>query len=114
MMKKIGGNISAQIQINAPVKNEIGETVKKWATVQTLTGFLDYSSGESLYTNYQAKVQDSTHVFVCDYTLLDSRIMTENARMVINGGIYDVLLIDNPMELNYQYEFYLRYTGGRV
>jgi hypothetical protein len=35
--------------------------------------------------------------------------------MVINGKRYDVLLIDNPMELDTgsQLEFYLKFTGGQ-
>jgi hypothetical protein len=33
--------------------------------------------------------------------------------MVINGKTYDILLIDNPMELGSQLEFYLKFTGGQ-
>lgn len=112
-MKKIGGNVTAQIQINAPVRNEIGERVPAWSTVQNINGFLDLSAGDSKYNNYQAKLQESTHVFVADFTELDNRISAENSRMIINGGVYDVMLIDNPMELGYQLEIYLKYTGGQ-
>lgn len=112
-MKRIGGNVTAEIQILTTSKNEIGELVESWQTVQNLVGFLDYSSGDSKYNTYQTKMQESTHVFVADYTLLDSRITAEKSRMSINGKIYDILLIDNPMELNYHFEFYLRYTGGQ-
>lgn len=111
-MRKIGGNVTAEIQINSPVENLIGEHAAKWATVQNINGFLDYSSGESLYTNYQAKVQDSTHVFIADYMELDNRIKAENSRLKIGSKIFDILLIDNPMELEYHFEFYLRYTGS--
>ena len=77
-----------------------------------MTGFLDYSSGDSKYQVFSAKVQESTHVFVCDYVSIDNDIRAENSRLTVNGKVYDVLLIDNPMELNYQLEIYLKFTGG--
>lgn len=109
----IGGNIQGLIQVSTTEKNEIGEAVKSWADVQTITGWLDLSSGDSKYTVYSAKVQESTHVFVADYVQLDSRITAENSRMVIGGKRYDVMLIDDPMEMHKQIEIYLKYTGGQ-
>ena len=113
-MKGIGGNVTGAIQISTTTKNAIGESVKSWATVQNLTGWLDLSSGDSKYTNFNAKVQESTHVFVSDYVKFDSSIKTENSRMVIDSHIYDILVIDNPMEMKSgsQLEIYLKYTGG--
>ena len=32
--------------------------------------------------------------------------------MVIKGKKYDVMLIDNPDEMDEQLEIYLKYTGG--
>ena len=114
-MKGIGGNIKAIIQICTTTKNDIGEHVQTWADVQTIKGWLDLSSGEASYVNYNAKIQESTHVFIADYVSLDSRITAETSRMVINGKRYEVLLIDNPMELGTgsQLEFYLKFTGGQ-
>lgn len=109
----IGGNIQGLIQISTTKKNEIGEAVKSWSDVQTITGWLDLSSGDSKYTVYSAKVQESTHVFVADYVQLDSRITAENSRMVIGGKRYDVMLIDDPMDMHKQLEIYLKYTGGQ-
>ena len=71
------------------------------------------SGGDSKYTTYNAKIQESTHVFVADYVALDSRIKAENSRLIVNGNIYDVMLIDDPMELHQQLEIYLKYTGGQ-
>lgn len=110
----IGGNITGMIQINTGTeKNEISEAVKSWADVQMITGWLDMQSGDSKYTTYNAKIKESTHVFVADYVELDSRIKEENSRMVIGGKVYDVLLIDDPMELHKQLEISLKYTGGQ-
>jgi hypothetical protein len=114
-MKGIGGNIKAIIQICTTAKNDIGEHVQSWTDAQTIKGWLDLSSGEASYATYNAKIQESTHIFIADYVTLDSRITAETSRMVINGKRYEVLLIDNPMELGAgsQLEFYLKFTGGQ-
>lgn len=114
-MKGIGGNITAVIQTATTTKNSIGEQVKSWADAQTLKGWLDLSAGDSRYTTYNAKIQESTHIFIADYIPLADGIQAENSRMTINGKIYDILLIDNPMEMGSgsQLEIYLRYTGGQ-
>ncbi len=114
-MKGIGGNIKAIIQVFTSSNNEIGENVQTWADAQTIKGWLDLQSGEARNTTFNAKIQESTHIFIADYVPLDERITAESARMVINGKRYDILLIDNPMEMGSgsQLEFYLRFTGGQ-
>lgn len=114
-MKGIGGNTKAMIQVYTSTKNEIGENVQTWADAQSIKGWLDLSSGEARYTTFNAKIQESTHMFIADYVALDSRITSENSRMSIGGKTYDILLIDNPMEMQNgsQLEFYLRFTGGQ-
>lgn len=113
-MKGIGGNITATIQKVSTKKNSIGEQVKTWTDVKTLRGWLDLSAGDSKYTTYSAKIQESTHIFIGDYVALDG-IEPENSRMIVGGKIYDILLIDNPMEMRSgsQLEIYLKYTGGQ-
>ena len=114
-MRGIGGNTTATIQVFTQAKNEIGEPVKTWAAAQTIKGWLDLQTGDSRYTTFNAKIQESTHIFIAEYVPLNSRITAESARMVINGKHYDILLIDNPMEMQSgsQLEFYLRFTGGQ-
>ena len=112
----IGGNITAELQIKlSEGKNAIGEAVAEFETVNTLLGFVDYTAGEAKYQTYDAKIAETTHMFICDYTELDSRVkMTgENSRLIVNGGVYDIKLIDNPMNLNKHLEIYLKYTGGQ-
>lgn len=109
----IGGNTTAEIRVRSTIKNEIGGTSKTWTTVQSIKGWLDLSGGDSKYTTYNAKVQESTHVFLCDYVPLDARIKAENSRLVVGGKVYDILLIDDPMEMHMQLEIYLKYTGGQ-
>ena len=114
-MKGIGGNIKAIIQNPTVTANEYGDHVQEWKDVQTIKGWLDLSSGEARYSTYHAKIQESTHVFIADYVSLAKGIQAEHSRMTINGKRYDILLIDNPMEMGSgsQLEFYLRFTGGQ-
>lgn len=112
-MKGIGGNIKATVQVHTITTNEIGENVKTWIDVQTIKGWLDLQAGDSKHTTYHAKIQESTHIFIADYVPLDSQIKAENSRMIINGNRYDIMLIDNPMEMNQQLEIYLKFTGGQ-
>ncbi|MGN1368435.1 MAG: hypothetical protein ACI4WX_06180 [Aristaeellaceae bacterium] len=114
-MKGVGGNTMATIQVSRTTKNEIGESVKAWDDVQTIAGWLDLAGGDSSYTAYSAKVQQSTHVFVADWVPLDKSIKPETSRMLIGGEPYDIMLLDNPMGMQdgSQWEIYLKYTGGR-
>lgn len=105
----IGGNTEAILQqVSTSGKNVIGEQTPTWSTVQRLIGWLDLSNGDSKYA-YNAKLQESTHVFMCDYVPIDRK--SNNKRLIVNGMTYDVLLIDDPMELHQQLEIYLKYMG---
>ncbi len=118
----IGGNTKAALQVSTSVRNEIGELVQVWSNVLELTGWIDLSSGDSNRTTYNAKIQESTHIFICDYKPIPDtlkiegkvvKVCAENCRIVANSKKYDVMLIDNPMEMNRQLEIYLKYTGGQ-
>ena len=115
-MRGVGGNTKASIQVRTETGvSPMGTSVVEWQTVQTIKGWIDLAGGRANYATFSAKVQQSTHVFVADYVRLDSRIDAETARLVINGKVYDITLIDNPMELceGSQLEIYLKYTGGQ-
>lgn len=105
----IGGNIEAVLQQKTGSKtNHIGENVQSWADAQKLWGWLDLSAGDSRYT-YDAKLQESTHIFITDYSPIDRKV--HDKRLVVNGVIYEVLLIDDPMELHQQLEIFLKFVG---
>ena len=106
----IGGNIEAILQQkDGSTRNDFGEKIHTWIDVQRLTGWLDMSSGDSKYTNFNAKLQESTHIFICDHVAIDRK--ANDKRLMINGNIYDVLFIDDPMELHQHLEIYLRHVG---
>lgn len=105
----IGGNAEALIQnIIGSATNTIGERIPQWGDMVTLRGWLDLSSGDSKYSN-DAKLQESTHIFLCDYYPIDPK--TDDKRMVVNGVTYDILLIDDPMGLHEHLEIYLKFLG---
>ena len=116
----IGGNIQALLQWKKEdTKNSIGERVVTWENGITITGWLDLSTGDSKHTTFSAKVQESTHIFLCDFIDLQISgeqgvvdLSSDNVRMIVDGNVYEILLIDNPMGMNNHLEFYLRFIGG--
>lgn len=110
-MANIGGNITATIQNKTTEKNAIGESVKTWANAFSHVGWLGLQSGDSKYSTHNAKLEESTHVFLCDYHSGIYALAGQDTRMIVKGKMYDVLLIDNPDEMDEQLEIYLRKVG---
>lgn len=119
-MANIGGNITGRFQTKAIkkndageiVKNSVGEAIKEWKDAVSQLGFLDLQSGDSKYTNFNAKVEESTHIFLCDFKSELYALADRDTRAIFKGIVYDVLLIDNPMEKNEQLEIYLKKVGA--
>ena len=105
----IGGNIKAVLEIKIDGKNAIGEPTEDWKPYMTFEGFLDFMSGSADYANYNAKIQERTHVFISDYIFIDKE--ESECRLTVNGKHYEVTLFDDPMELHKQIEIYLKYVG---
>lgn len=111
-MANIGGNITGTIQTKSTAKNAIGESVQTWADAFSSSGWLGMQSGEKRYSTFNAKIEESTHVFLCDYHPGIYALADQDTRMIIKGKMYDVLLIDNPDEMDEQLEIYLKKVGG--
>lgn len=156
----IGWNITAVLQVRENKTSDgIGACEYDWVGVSALKGWLDLSSGDSKHNVFNAKVQESSHIFLCDFTSLRSlstgwlwdpfnfkdgiirldksddwkwspfsfisgnianyenrKIVdatSENARLVVQGAVYEILLIDDPMNMNEHLEIYLRFIGGQ-
>lgn len=108
----IGGNIKALLQRkNGFTTNVIGEREYSWETIQELKGFLDMQGQSTNRTNYKTQLEESTHIFICDYYPIEREI--EDKRLLINNKVYELVYIDNPMELNKHLELYLKYVGGQ-
>lgn len=110
----IGGNITGIIQTKTSSKNAIGEAVNTWQDAFSHVGWLGLQSGDSKRTTFNTKLEESTHVFLCDYHSGIYALADQDTRMVIKGSIYDVMLIDNPDEMDEQLEIYLKKVGGQV
>lgn len=120
----IGGNIFALLQVKGKgTKNSIGAYESEWIDGVSILGWLDLSTGDSKNTSFNAKIQESTHYFLCDYLDMKAvpvgdsdetvEITSENSRLVIDGVVYEILLIDDPMNMHEHLEIYLRYIGGQ-
>ena len=107
----IGGNTLAVMQTKTSSKNAIGSTVESWSDLQLLKGFLDFTGGDGSYkSNYRGSIEETTHIFICDYDKVVAEANPTRCRLVIAGKVYDVLMIDNPMGLNQHLEIMLKYN----
>ena len=107
----IGGNVIAVLQKKTSSKNAFGEKVDNWTDVTSVTGFLDFTGGDGSYkSNFKGSVEETTHIFICDYDKVVAEANPTRCRLVIAGKVYDVLMIDNPMELNQHLEIMLKYN----
>ena len=114
-MAGIGGNLTGTIQAKtAQGKNALAEVKHKWTDKVSVDGWLDMMSGDSNFSTYNAHIAESTHVFLCDYDAEVYALKDEqqSQRMIINGIVYDVKYIDNPMELNEHLEIFLKRIGA--
>ena len=136
----IGGNTNLIIYMPEEQKSydENGKSVQAYKPVASLFGWLDMSTGDSKY-DYKAKIEDSTHIFICDYSLL-GKIDIEKAKAEVldvttyeelttadfdgirnltykdfagKGEMYDIKYIDDPMGLHQHLEIYLKRIGGQ-
>ena len=107
----IGGNVDAIIQVETSSKNAFGEKENTYKDLTTVKGFLDYVGGDGSYkNNFKGELEETTHIFICDYDSITANAEPTTSRMVINNKNYNVLLIDNPMGLNEHLEIMLKYN----
>ncbi len=113
MNNLIGGNKTIQLMKKVDnVLNDIGEDTGNFEEEYlSFEGFLDYVSGEVGSANFNAPINESTHIFVSDYIEITEE--TKNLIAIIDNKTYEVKYIDNPMELNEQIEIYLKLLGGQ-
>ena len=112
-MANIGGNITGVIQVKSDNGlNAIGEAEIIWTDAYSHVGWLGLQNGDSKYRNFNAKIEESTHVFLCDFNADIYALADQDTRMRLKVNMYDVLLIDNPDEMDEQLEIYLRKVGA--
>ena len=108
-MKKIGGNTDLILKIKSQTENEIGEKVTAWVDYKTIHGFMDFMSESTGNTNFNSKIIESTHLFVCDYVDIGKSVVELKAYH--NNKEYEITYIDDPMGLHYHLEIFLKYIG---
>lgn len=112
-MEKIGENIEIVLKYETITETPTGEQVKEWVELQTIKGFLDLMSSGKDYATYNKAMSESTHIFVCDYVSIilpttGKKAKATELKATIGGEDYDVTYIDNPMQLNYHLEIFLK------
>ena len=107
----IDGNVTAVLQTKTSSKNAFGEKVESWNDVQLLKGFLDFTGGDGSYkSNFKGAVEETTHIFICDYDNVASEVKPTQCRLLCDNKVYDVLMIDDPMNLHQHLEIMLKYN----
>lgn len=105
----IGGNTTVTLQAKTTTKNAIGEKVSNWTDVKTIRGYLDYTGGDASHkTDFKGGIEETTHIFICDFITLD--VKPTQCRLVSDHKVYDVLMIDDPMDLHQHLEIFLKYN----
>lgn len=108
----IGGNAKAVVLRATKAKDASGLAVTGGAErLMELSGWLDYQSGQPSRQAYQAKVQDATHLWICDYREDFASMPVGGLSLSIGGLSYEVLLIDDPMGMHEHLETHLRRVG---
>ena len=107
----IGGNVDAIIQVETSSKNAFGEIENTHKDLTTVKGFLDYVGGDGSYkNNFKGELEETTHIFICDYDNVASEATPTQCRLVCDNKMYDVLMIDDPMSLHQHLEIMLKYN----
>ena len=65
-----------------------------------------------IFQNYNAKISESSHYYITDYYRALANQDPEVCKMLIDGKIYDVQWIDDPMGMHEHLEIYLKAVGG--
>lgn len=102
----IDGNITLTLHCKGELDvSPSGEQRESWQPYKNLWGWLDLSTGTTNYNTYNAKIAESSHVFICDYTPIDKP--EKELKAYVNGVMYDVNFIDDPMNLHDHLEIFL-------
>lgn len=87
-------------------KNRLGQIIYDYAKSETLTGWLDMLSGTE--ADRAQALQSSTHVYITKQTDIK---LTMSDRLSIDGQVYEVTYVDNPVNLGHHLEIYLKVAG---
>ena len=113
IVSDIGGNTTAILQVQSENGvDEIGNPVISWEEAGSYLGWLDLVSGNSPVQNYNVKISESSHYYITDYYRALANQDPEVCKMLIDGKIYDVQWIDDPMGMHEHLEIYLKAVGG--
>lgn len=108
----VGGNATAVVIRASKSKNASGLAVPdEPEPLMELDGWLDYQAGQPSRLSYQAKLQDATHLWICDYREDFAALPEAGLSLEIGGARYEILTIDDPMGMHEHLETHLRRVG---
>lgn len=105
------GNLTLTLKTKTTTQNEYGEDNIEWTDMCSTTGFLDMLTYDK-NSKMSAMIQNANYVFITDgYTVL-SETDANMLMAYINSIAYNVIYIDDPMNLHEFYEIYLKKVGA--
>lgn len=88
------------------------QLVKQFKNGKTLETCLDNQTSDINFQEYNALIQETTDIFICDYKRLNGmHFNAENTRFIIDGLVYNILLIDDVEGRHEHLEVYLKFIG---
>lgn len=98
------------VQRRTKTDDGMGGVTYDWTDHLTIEGgTLDQLSGDEVLASEKLG-ELSSHIFIV-FEILDIK---RTDRMVIDGNIYDIKNVDNPLNMDRQLEIKLEYTGERI
>jgi len=95
------------IEAPSTTKNALGAWNPTWSTLGTITGFMDYLTGQDTQVAAQF-IDKATHIIGCSSTCT---WITNNHRVLNAAGLYfRVLHVDNPVLRNHHMEILVGYN----
>ena len=100
--------VTATIQRYTTVDDGYGGEKQEWQDYLEVDGFLDQLNADEVLAS--EKVQAiSTHVFIT----FEIEDITPSDRAIIDGWMYNIQNVDNPMQMDRQLEIQMEFTGDK-
>ncbi|MCL1950442.1 MAG: head-tail adaptor protein [Turicibacter sp.] len=99
-------NIQGTFKRKQDARTARGENEPIWTDIADIWGILDFQDEQTERISYKGKMEQSTHVFYCDYFPLEYPV--HELKFICRGKEYDILLIDDVQFWGVHYEIALK------
>ncbi|MCM8710537.1 head-tail adaptor protein [Clostridium sp. SYSU_GA19001] len=96
---------------NIQTFNGIGGFIETPIELFKIKGYLDLLSGNELTTN-NTFMEESSHILLTDYR----QDIKSKEHWIVDekGNHYNIILVDDPLNLHHHLEVYLKFVGNKV